>query len=77
MGYKSERYAWFPSSVVYVPKPPIHPPPPRSLLHTHQVIPGDVEEVEAIYPEVDILPFGGHSHHRLHVVPGHIMVETP
>lgn len=59
---------------MHTPEPPFDP---SSLMHTHQVIPGNVEEVQAVHSEADILPVGGHSHHWLHVVPGHIVVDIP
>jgi hypothetical protein len=73
MLYTSEGRDWLPSTVMYIPWPPIYP---SSLLHSYQAIPGDVEEVEAVHSEANILPVGGHSHHRLRVVPGHIMVGS-
>lgn len=44
---------------------------------THQAVPSEVEEIQAVHAEADILPVRGYGHHRLGVVPGHIMVDVP
>ena len=59
-------------------KPGVLPGPHHSPAHTtHQTIPRELEEVEAVHTEADILPKGGHSHDGLGVVPGHVMVDVP
>lgn len=66
-------------TVFHFPTPPpvipVLPCAPSST--THQAVPSEVEEVEAVHAEADILPVGGHSHNWLGVVPGHIMVDVP
>lgn len=58
----------FPSPLLVICAPPCT---------THQAVPSEVEEIQAVHSEADILPVRGHSHHRLGVVPGHIMVDVP
>ena len=54
------------------------PGPPHSPTHTtHQAIPRELEEVEAVHTEADVLPKGGHGHNGLGVVPGHVIVDVP
>lgn len=73
-----------PKTAIHFPKSPINDPG-LSLYHhpvphphtTHQAVPSELEEVEAVHAEADVLPVGGHGHDGLGVVPGHIMVDVP
>lgn len=56
---------------------PCCPLPATHSCATHQAVPSDVEEVEAVHAEADVLPVGDDGHHRLGVVPWYIMVHVP
>lgn len=62
----------FPSPLLVIWVSPC--PLPRT---THQAVPSEVEEIQAVHAEADILPVRGHSHHWFGVVPGHVMVDVP